>query len=170
MASSNIIISLITFSSLMIIASTMASAPTQPNSSQDFLDAHNQARAHVGVSPLVWDYSVAAYAAEYAHKRYADCQMEHSMGTYGENLAEGWGRLSAVDAVGMWVGEKSCYDYETNSCVGGECLHYTQVVWNESTRLGCARTRCRNGWWFVICSYDPPGNYVGERPYVIRSW
>ncbi|XP_057802696.1 basic form of pathogenesis-related protein 1-like [Salvia miltiorrhiza] len=153
--------------SLLLFSLITAGAidPAQQNSPQDFLDAHNRARAEVGVQPLAWNDSVADYALRYAQQRYGDCEMEHSMGPYGENLAEGWGRLSAVDAVGMWVSEKSCYDYASNSCVGDECLHYTQVVWRDSTHLGCARRQCRNGWLFVICSYDPPGNYVGQRPY-----
>ncbi|KAL8540481.1 hypothetical protein ACS0TY_001931 [Phlomoides rotata] len=148
-----------------IIGGGAAVDPSQQNSPQDFLDAHNRARAEVGVQPLVWNDTVANYALQYARKRYADCKMEHSMGPYGENLAEGYGRLSAVDAVGMWVSEKSCYDYKSNSCVGGECLHYTQVVWRDSLHLGCARLQCRNAWLFVICDYDPPGNYIGQRPY-----
>ncbi|KAK7856648.1 basic form of pathogenesis-related protein 1 [Quercus suber] len=65
----------------------------------------------------------------------------------------------------LWVAEKNCYDYNRNTCVGGQCLHYTQVVWRNSVRLGCARVQCNNGWWFVTCSYDPPGNYDGQRPY-----
>ncbi|CAN0908935.1 Basic form of pathogenesis-related protein 1 [Linum grandiflorum] len=35
----------------------------------------------------------------------------------------------------------------------------------NSVRLGCARAQCSNGWWFVTCNYDPPGNYIGQRPY-----
>lgn len=40
-------------------------------------------------------------------------------------VTEIWARTQNVgeivgDAVSMWVGKKSCYDYETNSCVGGE--------------------------------------------------
>ncbi|KAG8364178.1 hypothetical protein BUALT_Bualt19G0100000 [Buddleja alternifolia] len=155
------------FISSLILFSTMATTKAFPqtlNSPQDFLDAHNKARAEVGVQPLGWNDTVANYALRYAHKRYGDCNLEHSQGPYGENLAGG-GELSAVDAVTMWVGEKSNYDYHSNSCIGGSCLHYTQVVWRDSTRLGCARVQCRNKSVFVICSYDPPGNYIGERPY-----
>ncbi|KAL2537290.1 CAP superfamily protein [Forsythia ovata] len=135
------------------------------NSPQDFLSTHNEARAQVGVPPLVWNDTVAAYALNYANERRADCELAHSEGPYGENLAEGWGKLAAGDAVSLWVGERSCYEYDSNSCVDGECLHYTQVVWRDSVHLGCARVQCSNGWLFVICNYDPPGNYIGQRPY-----
>ncbi|KAI9095997.1 hypothetical protein K1719_026144 [Acacia pycnantha] len=82
---------------------------------------------------------------------------------YGENLAWSSGDMSGVDAVKMWVDEKTNYDYNTNSCVGGECLHYTQVVWGSSIRLGCARVRCDNEATFVSCNYDPRGNILGRR-------
>ncbi|MCL7025766.1 hypothetical protein MKW94_001357 [Papaver nudicaule] len=91
--------------------------------------------------------------------------MIHSGGPYGENLAMSTGDLSAADAVKMWVDEISNYDYYSNSCQGGECLHYTQVVWRNSVRLGCASVPCSAGGTFVICSYDPPGNYIGQRPF-----
>nr|AHW81904.1 pathogenesis-related protein [Morus alba var. atropurpurea] len=135
---------------------------------QDFLDPHNRARAKVGVGPMTWDDSVAAYARNYANQRQGDCKLVHSGGPYGENIAWSSGDLSAAGAVGMWVAEKSLYDYYSNTCVGRNpmgCLHYTQVVWRKSTRLGCAKVRCNSGGSFVICNYNPPGNYIGQRPY-----
>lgn len=137
------------------------------NSPQDFLAAHNAARAQLGINPVGWNQTVAAYAQNYANVRSADCNLEHSYGpSYGENIAEGSGEFTAVDAVRLWVDEKQYYDYDTNSCVGGgECLHYTQVVWRDTAEIGCARVQCQNEWWFVTCNYYPPGNYVGQRPY-----
>ncbi|KAJ0681867.1 putative CAP domain-containing protein [Helianthus annuus] len=132
-----------------------------------FLIPHNEARAQVGVRPLTWNETLATYAREYAYQRSGDCKLQHSGGPFGENLALGYGdQFTTSTAVGMWVDEKQYYDYYSNSCVGKGCLHYTQVVWSDSVHLGCAKVNCYNdGWWFVICSYDPPGNYVGERPY-----
>ncbi|XP_062176913.1 basic form of pathogenesis-related protein 1-like [Alnus glutinosa] len=136
---------------------------------QDFLDGHNTARAEVGhgVEPLVWNYTLAAYAQAYANKRIPDCKMEESDpdGPYGECLAAGYGEFSAVDAVNGWVSEKPYYDHESNKCVHSECGHYTQVVWRDTKYLGCARSKCDNGWVFVTCNYYPSGNYYGERPY-----
>ncbi|PON75683.1 Cysteine-rich secretory protein, allergen V5/Tpx-1-related [Parasponia andersonii] len=138
------------------------------DSPRDFLEAHNWARAEVGVGPMEWDDSVAAYAQDYANQRSGDCNLIHSEGSYGENLAWSGGDFSAADAVGMWVGEKSLYDYNSNSCLGEnpwDCLHYTQVVWRDSTRLGCAKVWCDVGGTFIICNYDPPGNVIGKRPF-----
>ncbi|KAG4960585.1 hypothetical protein AAZX31_13G234600 [Glycine max] len=135
------------------------------NTPQDFLDVHNQARAEVGVGPLSWNHTLQAYAQSYANKRIPDCNLEHSMGPFGENIAEGYAEMKGSDAVKFWLTEKPYYDHHSNACVHDECLHYTQIVWRDSVHLGCARAKCNNDWVFVICSYSPPGNIEGERPY-----
>ncbi|KAL3843830.1 hypothetical protein ACJIZ3_001233 [Penstemon smallii] len=144
----------------------MALTAMAQNSPLNFLDAHNPARAEVGVPPLIWNATVAVYAQNYANERSKDCELVHSKGPYGENIAMGSWDLSAKEAVDMWINEKQYYDYNSNACVGGQqCLHYTQVVWRNSVSVGCARAPCKNGWTFVTCNYDPPGNYIGEHPY-----
>ncbi|KAE9595039.1 hypothetical protein Lal_00041183 [Lupinus albus] len=135
------------------------------NTPQDFLEVHNQAREEVGVGPLSWNHTLQAYAQNYANERIQDCNMEHSYGPFGENLAEGYDDMKGSDAVKFWLTEKPDYDYHSNSCVHDECGHYTQIVWRDSVHVGCARAKCDNDWVFVICSYFPPGNVEGERPY-----
>ncbi|KAJ7946846.1 Pathogenesis-related protein 1 [Quillaja saponaria] len=119
------------------------------NSPQDYLNAHNVARLQVGVANISWDSTVEASAKTYANSRISDCNLVHSDNSYGENLAKGGGSFTGTAAVNLWVAEKPYYNYTTNTCVGGQCLHYTQVVWRNSVRLGCARVQCTNGWWFV---------------------
>ena len=156
---------------LMGLALALAHICYAENSPQDFLDAHNVARAEVGVGPITWDNTVAAYAQNYANQRIADCSLVHSAGPYGENIAWGSPSLTATEAVNLWVTEKSDYDNNSNTCATGRtCGRYTQVVWSRSVRLGCARVQCNNNkGWFVTCNYDPPGNYVGQRPYRLNS-
>ncbi|CAI8591311.1 unnamed protein product [Vicia faba] len=111
------------------------------DSQTDFVNAHNAARSQVGVSNIVWDNTVAAYAQNYANQR-KDCNGVHSGGRYGENIAKSYGGdLSGTAAVKLWV------------------------VWRNSVRLGCAKVTCDNGGTFVTCNYDPPGNYADQRPY-----
>ncbi|XP_024980004.1 pathogenesis-related protein PR-1 type-like [Cynara cardunculus var. scolymus] len=137
------------------------------NAPQDFVDAHNAARKEVGLGPMKWDATVAQFAQNYANRRKVDCALRHSnTNKYGENIAWGTGELSGVDAVRMWVDEKANYDYKSNTCaIFKMCGHYTQVVWKTSVRLGCARVRCLNQAWFITCNYEPPGNYIGVKPY-----
>ncbi|KAL1289408.1 hypothetical protein HN51_057627 [Arachis hypogaea] len=138
------------------------------DSPKDYVDAHNVARSEVGEPSLIWDDSVAAYAQNYANQRRKDCQLIHSHGPYGENLA--WSSsndFSGVDGVKLWVDEKAYFDYMSNSCADNQmCGHYTQVVWKNTLRVGCAKVICdNNGGTFITCNYDPPGNYIGQRPY-----
>ncbi|KAK6805561.1 hypothetical protein RDI58_003346 [Solanum bulbocastanum] len=136
------------------------------NCPQSYLIPHNEARKQVGVDLMTWNNSLADYAQNYANQRIGDCGMIHSQGPYGENLAAAFPDLNAADAVKMWVDEKQWYDYNSNTCTSEKvCGHYTQVVWSNSISVGCAKIRCNNGWYFITCNYDPPGNYIGQRPY-----
>ena len=157
---------------VLLLALASATVVTAQSTPQDMVDAHNAARADVGVGPVIWDDTVAAWAQAYAEQRRADCQLVHSPAgrPYGENLFWGGGAgWSGVDAVNLWVAEKQYYDRATNTCSapsGESCGHYTQVVWSKSTAIGCAGIVCDgNAGVFVICSYNPPGNVVGQTPY-----
>ncbi|KAH6833219.1 basic pathogenesis-related protein 1 [Perilla frutescens var. hirtella] len=151
----------------IIVVTTLVGSCQGQNSPQDFLNAHNAARAQVGVGPMVWDANVARFAQNYVSSRVGDCNLVHSTNRpYGENLAKGSGDFTGKAAVDLWVSEKANYNYPSNTCAQGQvCGHYTQVVWRNSVRLGCARARCNNGWWYISCNYDPPGNFNGQRPY-----
>ena len=151
---------------LMVMMVIASAAKPLPGKKKAFLDAHNAIRAEVGVGPMTWNKTLENYAQKYANSRLSkNCEFEHSGGPYGENLAEGYGEMTG-DAVRYWATEKSKYDYASNSCAQNDiCGHYTQVVWRNSVRLGCATVNCGKGLVFSICNYDPPGNYMGERPY-----
>ncbi|KAK1322773.1 hypothetical protein QJS10_CPA02g00042 [Acorus calamus] len=151
-----------------IVSLCMAQMALAQNTQHDYLHTHNTARAEVGVGALTWDDTLEAYAHNYAKIRSGDCQLIHSHGPYGENIYYGYGKgyQDGADAVRFWLDEKDIYDHDGNACVDGQdCLHYTQIVWRGTRRVGCARAQCDNGDFFVTCNYSPPGNVVGERPY-----
>ena len=156
---------------VLLLALASAVVVTAQNSPQDYVAAHNAARANVGLGEVSWNSTVAAWAEDYAKQRRADCQLTHSPTTpYGENLYWSSGAVATgVDAVEMWVAEKQYYDHASNSCSppsGLSCGHYTQVVWRDSTAIGCARVVCDGGAGvFIICSYSPKGNFPGQSPY-----
>lgn len=156
---------------LLAVASIMVVVTAQ-NSPQDYVAAHNAARADVGLGEVSWNATVATSAERYMEQHRADCQMVHSPadGPYGENLYKSTGIVeTGVDAVNLWVTEKQYYDHSSNSCsapVGKACGHYTQVVWRDSTSIGCARVVCDGGAGvLIICRYSPKGNWEGQSPY-----
>jgi len=136
---------------------------------QSFLDPQNEARAQVGLPPLVWNNNLAAFAHNWAMERleYGDCRLEHSGGPYGENIFWGIGKdWQPWEAVQEWVNERNWYDYYTNTCLYYDaCGHYTQIVWRQTTQVGCSRQECPDGNIFMTCNYYPRGNWIGQRPY-----
>ena len=136
--------------------------------------AHNFARGNAIPTPspalpdVSWDPAVAKVAQAWADR----CDFNHSGGQYGENLYVSTWEATADEVVQSWFDEIADYDYDSNSC-SGVCGHYTQVVWRDSIRIGCAYSDCdtltsvgsftSGRLW--VCNYDPPGNWVGEWPY-----
>ncbi|XP_062079773.1 pathogenesis-related protein PR-1-like [Humulus lupulus] len=165
----------ITTTALLLFIAISSSSATVHNvakyvsqTRQQFLKPQNTARALLRMQALQWDSRLEKYAQWYANKRRSDCALEHSNGPYGENIFWGSGRgWSPVQAVSAWIDERKWYKYGSNSCARGQiCGHYTQIVWRQTKRIGCARVDCVGGKGvFMICNYDPPGNYYGERPY-----
>jgi pathogenesis-related protein 1 len=148
---------------------------TEPADEMGMTAAHNAARAAVmppanpAIPPLTWSSTVATSAQAWADK----CMFMHSGNQYGENIYAGAGMAATPQqVVDSWAGEAKDYDYATNSC-SDVCGHYTQVVWRGSTKLGCGVTNCTTNspfmgftnWQFWVCEYDPPGNFVGQKPY-----
>lgn len=40
--------------------------------------------------------------------------------------------------------------------------HFTQLVWKNTTTMGCGCRLCGTRGWFLVCEYWPRGNVVGE--------
>jgi uncharacterized protein YkwD len=132
---------------------------------RDMLAAHNGVRARAGVASLAWSDRLATRAQDWANTLLARRQLAHRPNSaYGENLYEISGATaSAAQVVNTWAAESRNYDYGSNRC-HGLCGHYTQIVWAETTEVGCAAARGgRREVW--VCNYDPPGNWAGKRPY-----
>ena len=95
-----------------------ASDSGAPNAdAQAALDSHNKYRALHQVGALTWDDTLASYAASHA----SSCVFEHtggraliflpsnSLGPYGENLAAGYGSVSA--SIDAWYNEINQYSF-----------------------------------------------------------
>lgn len=160
----------------IVVLGDAAVAAGEPAGLEGITDLHNQTRAMVSpqaqpaLPALAWSPTLAATAQAWAD----GCVFEHSTNPYGENIyASAGSTVTAYDVVSSWAGESVDYVYASNAC-SGACGHYTQIVWRDTTSLGCAIKHCTTGspfgasyptWDLVVCEYDPPGNYDGQRPY-----
>lgn len=157
--------------------STPASPEPTDSAVAGVVAAHNAVRAAVSpaaspaLAPMAWSEEDAAVARAHAAK----CVFQHNAqrGPRGENIyaSGGAGGKSPRDVVTSWASEAKNYDYAQNRC-SGTCGHYTQVVWRESVKLGCAAQKCTTGspfgggaWELWVCDYSPAGNMSGRRPY-----
>lgn len=151
-----------------------APIPSAAELEAQMLRVHNEARAKVGVEPLRWDATLATQALAYAETlvRTKDSALIHAtdLNGIGENLSGGKGgpKFSAVRLANAWVREGHWYkpgvapnDKCTNAAVVG---HYTQVVWRNTTRVGCGYAAIGNS-RLLACRYGPGGNVGGERAY-----
>lgn len=144
---------------------------------------HNIHRLNHSASALEWDDELAGYAENTAN----GCVFEHDMnqgnGGYGQNLAS-WGATSDIDGLknkaaaggitNQWYNNEMAnwafYGQENPPADMNIDLygHFTQVVWKDSTKVGCATVKCPAGTvlsfpsWYTVCNYNPQGNFGGR--------
>lgn len=93
---------------LLVIASYVLCASYSSTEALQIRDRHNAKRQSVNplagptMANLTWDATLATYASNYAETLKSACNLVHSTGPYGENLAWTSYPLSVVDA-GLWV-------------------------------------------------------------------
>lgn len=146
---------------------TRARHASEPASTiaDEMLEAHNAVRASVKVPALQWSDQLAGVAQKWADTLLKQHRFAHSTDSrYGENLFDITGAAAKPSVVVKhWASESQNYNYQLNTC-SGVCGHYTQIVWRNTSRVGCAVAR-GDGREVWVCNYDPPGNWIGERPY-----
>ncbi|MCI5133546.1 MAG: SCP-like extracellular [Candidatus Electrothrix sp. AW2] len=152
---------------------------TKPHSLVDptgMTAAHNQWRSKTGVPALKWSDTLAQDAQQWAeHLTENGCHPKDSGGKYGENIylagpainSDGNIKvedITAQNVVDSWGDEIKDYDYKDNSCKF-VCRHYTQIVWKNTTEVGCGMATCADKSQIWVCQYTPTGNMAGEKPY-----
>lgn len=160
---------------LTAAAGLLTSATSSQRSFESrLLVAHNAERAAVGVSPLRWNTHLQAAAQQWANHLAATRSFRHAPESdadpQGENLWAGTrGHYALEDMVEAWSREKRFYRHGTFPAISTtgrveDVGHYTQLVWRDTSQVGCA-TASAGGEDILVCRYSNPGNYVGEKPF-----
>jgi len=90
--------------------------------------------------------------------------------TIGITLVSATGQPAAPS----WLNNKIYWNCLNNTCVSGQqCDAYTQIIWETSVYIGCGLTGCTNTgpyWEFLICFFNPAGNWLGQHPFGSNTW
>ncbi|OAE18237.1 hypothetical protein AXG93_2668s1000 [Marchantia polymorpha subsp. ruderalis] len=70
-----------------------------------------------------------------------------------------------VTAIGVMIVRKRGHPSCEEKIIEKAVPTLEKVVWRDTAALGCGSATCPSGALFVVCSYDPPGNVVGQLPY-----
>jgi len=147
-----------------------------------YLKLHNTFRSKNNAQPLKWDQRLADTAQAWADKLYEDdCDIYHPKnrkddchylrcGDDGQNLSqfvyEGRPRRnlevgSIEEAVKLWTDE--CYLYDPDNPTKNGVGHFTQMIWKDTDKIGCAHRRLdRPGKKasIYVCHYNKSGNWL----------
>jgi uncharacterized protein YkwD len=134
-----------------------------PPDAQTFITEHNRYREKHCAKPLTWSPQLAADAQKWADTLKAKgCMFGHSGSKHGENLAAGTsGAMPPEEVVRMWYDEVKIYDFKKPTGFSMETGHFTQVVWTDTTQVGCGMSQCK-GMDIWVCQYEKPGNWEGQ--------
>jgi hypothetical protein len=85
---------------------------------------------------------------------------------FGENLhyITSERHYSCDEVVKRWYNEIKDYDFANPSRTSNRPTgHFTQVVWRETLKLGCAQHYSeKSDRVYTVCNYYPPGNYLSS--------
>ena len=147
----------------------------QSNLEARLLASHNRERSMLGLPMLRWDPALASGARAWSDYLARSGNFAHSPNDpqelpIGENI---WGgtsnRFSPEEMVGLWISEKARFRSGTFPAVSrtgnvADVSHYTQLVWRETSRVGCALSHGIKE-DVLVCRYSNAGNVMGNRPY-----
>ena len=175
-----------------MLAASLLKVGLDPQEKDQLVNLHNKLRARValgeesrgltGPQPpaadmmeLIWDDELAAVAQRWAEQ----CNFGHDENRdvarfkVGQNVYETSRSrdqnldITIREGIMGWYDEVKDFDqrgvdtYVFSSGVG----HYTQMVWSQTTRVGCGHVSYPSGPWIkklIVCNYGQTGNFIGS--------
>ncbi|CAH1799929.1 unnamed protein product [Owenia fusiformis] len=153
-----------------------------PEEADEILAKHNYYRGNVykynkqpkaaAMMKMVWDDDLAFLAQQWAHT----CLYEHDRAinrkipglfSVGQNLAYS-SHYSWAHSIQAWQREVNHLKYGKKPKKSAVIGHYTQMVWDTTSHLGCGYAFCNQTRHYYVCNYGPAGNFMNRlyTPYV----
>ncbi len=139
---------------------------TSEEFAKEALNAHNIYREKHHVPPVTLNSEICLLAQKHANIMALNEDFLHSHNSYkGEELAENLfmftgNKISGENMVETWYNEGKDYDYNGDFQKGSG--HFTQIVWKDTKEVGFAYAQSKNGIYYAVGHYYPPGNFIGE--------
>jgi hypothetical protein len=154
-------------------------------------------RARFQLPPFIRDDKLSAIAQTLADKcnydlaidsalitdiqtRYANANGKvYTKGDYSQTVGINMNAASEDWTTASWLDDAKYWNCGPNTCAADQdCLGYTQTVWRNSVKIGCALSKCYTGspwddnepWEDLICLYNPAGNYNNKHPMDVDLW
>ena len=134
------------------------------------VDLHNFERESLDLPALQWSDELAQGAQQWASSLAFNNQASHSGSGFGENIWFGPVDSATLEEIfNLWLVEKKNFladqPVPENCTLAWEnCGHYSQIVWSQTTQVGCAVASSVDR-DYVVCRYDPAGNIEGQKAY-----
>jgi hypothetical protein len=166
------ILSAVLCAMIMVVAQAGVAAPISKKQKAELLAAQNRYRAELHESALVWSDKLAHSAQAWAEHLATEVHAMRHSGALdtGENIAT-WptGHASLTRLVQIWGAEKryfvdASFPDVSNTGDWTVVAHYTQLVWRKTTEVGCGLAS-GSGQDYLVCQYNPMGNFNGEKPF-----
>ncbi len=170
---------------LSVLLFATVEAELKTNEKQEILATQNRYRAEVNVTALNWSENLSLQAQQCADYNAANFlpqgrQKHCPKSGFGQNIALASLSLhkTLAQMVDQWGEEMRNFingEYPSVSATGspGDVSHYTQIIWQETTEVGCGRANS-SGYEILVCDYSPRGNvngtivYAPEKPKAVE--
>ncbi|CAF3834614.1 unnamed protein product [Adineta steineri] len=148
---------------LICIYEISASTWNKEKFCQEVVDQHNAYRMGNCAIPLKRNTTLDAIAQKWSDELASTGKFVHSNTTeYGENSYKktpfNFDKENGTIPVNAWCSESSNYTVNKPQLA----LHFTQVVWKNTTMIGVGVTVTKDNGIIVVCNYSPRGNYENQ--------
>ena len=83
---------------------------------------------------------------------------------YGENIYWCSDISNETEMINAWTEEKEFFNTKRRNHTKRNG-HYTQMIWENTKYVGTGMAIAKDGSQYWVCTYYPPGNWIGEKAY-----
>jgi hypothetical protein len=141
---------------LVAVLAGAADAAVSSAEKKEMLDLHNMYRCMAKVPALQWDDTLQKQAQSWADTGNTGHSTKRgAFKDYGENMQYACPKATPKTATDWWYDEINKYSESSPY----QSSHYTQMVWKDSTKIGCGKGKAPCGGDLWVCQFTKIGNW-----------